>query len=509
VTARAPGETRQARVNLGTRGRNSGRVALATIRERRIPYWSSDRMMRLQNRRVHAIVSLAYETVPFYRETMRKRGLEPDDFRSEASLGQLPIVEPSLVQDDPERFTSSLHGPGRRWAFHTSGSSTGLRRVIYRDNRSLLLGAACDAARPGVVISRLAEERWAGVVARTLVGERDTPLRRLLAVAIGSNADHRRLSIFPINLSSRTMRSITSEQTFIPGRAEHHEHLSPDENLEQTCEILRQVRPRVIFSFGSYCDGFFRALNELEQPVPMPRVWAYAGDMVSPETSDLAERFGCQLYSIYSAVDGGPIGFQCERRCGFHLNVDHCAVRLVDEDGERVSAGQPGDIIVSNLDNRAMVLLNLRIGDRGELAAKPCACGRTLPVLARLEGRRSDNVTLADGRVISSLSMEGLFRAELRQTRQGQIVQIAPGDLRWRVVPFKTVDQTEMRRALLERAREVLGASTCLDVEFVDEIAKTGQGKLLHVVSGSEHLRRVGRHFDAPDSSSEDHGASG
>jgi phenylacetate-CoA ligase len=456
-------------------------VAAVAARERRVPNWSPERIERLQGRRVRAIVAYAYQTVPFYRDAMHDLGLVPHDFRCAEDLTQLPVIDPGLVQDDRERFTSSLHGPGRRWAFHTSGSSAGLRRLVYWDNNSLLLKAA-RAERNRVVISRLAGERWLGTILRELVGERGTKIQRVLASAVGQSGEYRRVTIFPTDFSSRTERALWSEQTLIPRRAEHYELLSPKDSYERASELMNSVHPRVVFSYGSYADQFFRYLSDVDRPVAVPRVWVYVGDMVSPGTSELAARFGCQLYSTYASMEAGGIGFQCEHRRGFHLNVDLCAVRIANGDGRTLPAGQAGDVVISNLHNRAMVLLNFRIGDRGVLATDSCACGRGLPLLERLEGRRSDVVTLADGRRISSLSLEGLFRAELRHTRQLQIAQPGPGQLCWRVVPFTEVDRAELRRALVERGRDILGADTRLTVEFVDEIAKTAQGKFLRVV---------------------------
>ena len=45
---------------------------------------------------------------------------------------------------------------------------------------------------------------------------------------------------------------------------------------------------------------------------------------------------GCAVYAVYGAMEAGTIGFQCERRDGFHLNSDLCAVRIADADGNPV-----------------------------------------------------------------------------------------------------------------------------------------------------------------------------
>ena len=437
------------------------------------------------------IVAHAYATVPFYRETMRRRSLEPSDFVTAADLAKLPLIDAATVQEDPERFTSCLHGPGRRWGFHTSGSSTGVRRIVYRDTRSLLLEAACDAGRAGVVISRLAGERWAGTVLRALAGDRrPAGITRLLGRALPAADEHQRISIFPAEPSSRSERALRSEQTLVPRRTGHRHDLSPGITFEHAADELRRLHPRVVFSFGSYADQFFRYLDEFDISLPLPRVWAYTGDMVSPTTSAQASARNCRLYSIYATTEAGQLGFQCELLQGLHLNIDHCAVRVADEEGRTVPPGEPGELIVSNFDNRAMVLLNFRIGDRAVLSGEPCRCGRNLPVLERLDGRSSETIVLGDGRRMSALTVEGLFARQLRQTRQVQLTQSAPGELYWSIVPFGGVDRDQLRRAVLDRGDEVLGAQTHTSVSFVEHIPATAQHKFLRGLSGNESERR-------------------
>jgi len=45
--------------------------------------------------------------------------------------------------------------------------------------------------------------------------------------------------------------------------------------------------------------------------------------MLSETGRKLIEKnFGCIVYATYQTVETGKIGFQCERREGFHLNID-------------------------------------------------------------------------------------------------------------------------------------------------------------------------------------------
>jgi phenylacetate-CoA ligase len=162
--------------------------------------------------------------------------------------------------------------------------------------------------------------------------------------------------------------------------------------------------------------------------------------------------------------------------------MDLCALRVVDGSGRDVPAGQDGEIVVSNLHNRAMVLLNYRLGDWGALATEPCPCGRTLPLLERLDGRWSEAIALGDGRVLPALVVGSLFPRELMTAYKTQIVHPGPGIIHWRIVPFAGVDREAMRSAIVARARDVLGESTQVEVEFVADIPPTPAGKFARAV---------------------------
>jgi phenylacetate-CoA ligase len=433
----------------------------------------------LQRQRIRTLIRHAYATVPFYRAAMDERGMRPEDVRTAADLSALPMISGTDLAHDPMQFVSTPFRKQGREVFKTSGSTSGLRKPIFWDHASLLIRAA-RGERDRVVIARLAGETWRGVVMREyLTTEPRHALARLLGV---QTPDHQRLLILPADFSSRTQRVIWNERSSFPRRPVHYHHLPPSVPAAVAAAHFAAIRPRVVFSFGSWAEHFFRFLDASGTTIPMPRLWVYMSDRLSAEGREIAERRGSIVYSVYGAMEAGTIGFQCEQRNGFHLNVDLCAVRLVDGQGRDVPPGQPGDIVISPLDNRAMALLNYSLGDRAVLSPEPCPCGRSLPLLARLEGRRSEVVRLADGRELSSLTLEALFGAELRRTIQAQIDQQTPGRLHWRIVPFSDADRGALRDALLARGRRVLGAGTTLTVEFVEHIPRTAAGKFIRSV---------------------------
>ncbi len=90
---------------------------------------------------------------------------------------------------------------------------------------------------------------------------------------------------------------------------------------------------------------------------------------------------------------------QCyEERAGFHIHEDLCDVRIVGKDKKK---NGKGEVVISNLVNRGMVLINYHLGDLASLSdSVGCKSGRTLSPLSSLDGRVEDIVFLPDGKFI-------------------------------------------------------------------------------------------------------------
>ncbi|MCX6094138.1 MAG: hypothetical protein NTY63_04845 [Candidatus Bipolaricaulota bacterium] len=428
-------------------------IAWRSLRGRRIPYLPLDTLTRLQSDRVRGIVRHAYETVPFYREAMDERGLRPQDFRTADDLARLPVVEGGLVQEHPERFTSTAGGFGVQPLHSTGTGGLGRRCVLWDDEA--LLGQVATGGRDRAVLYRLLGKHW-GL---------------------------RRLSLFPAESTTRAVIRYQHGRVHVPRFVRQTRYVSLGLPYDVIVEEINRFRPEVIYSYGSVAEHLCRYVADRGMVFRAPRVWVYGADRLSEEGRSLIrERWGCAILSTCQSVEGGRMGFLCERDLGFHLNVDLCAVRIVDRDGRDVPAGQTGEIVISNLINRATVILNYRQGDRGALAPGPCRCGRTLPLLERLEGRTSEVLRLADGREVLDNVLVHACKEVLKGVIQFQIVEERPGSFRWRIVPATGVDREDLVAALRAHAFDVLGPKDVLVVEVVDRIEVPEGGKLLHVV---------------------------
>ena len=428
------------------------RVAALWFVDSRVPYWPAEKIEGRQNRRVQAIIQHAYDTVPYYRTVMDEMRLKPGNFQTAADLARLPLMNDHDFRKDPARFTSSSVDEKTVLRMFTTGSS-GVPKTLLAD-REAVLSRLVMTARDRAVLSRL----------------------------LGRSRRQIQLFLFPE--ASNTFKTQAHWDRNLVGRRmlARRTIFSVDAPFAAVVDKINEVRPHIVFSYGSYADEFFRYVADRKPQVALPKVWMYGGDMMSRQGRAIAEEsLGCMVYSTYNAVETGKLGFECERRMGFHLNVDYCAVRLIDESGRDVPPGTTGEIAISNLYNRAMVLLNYRMGDIGVMATAPCPCGRNLPLLAQLTGRKSEFMRFANGSIHYADMLELTFETKISGALQCQLRQLGPSSVVWQIVPASGIDRTALERALLDKSGATFGEGVDVKVEFVEKIDRGPGGKLSRV----------------------------
>ncbi len=218
-----------------------------------------------------------------------------------------------------------------------------------------------------------------------------------------------------------------------------------------------------------------------------------------PLESNRYPLFNIPVFSAYEAIEALKIGFECEEHIGLHTNIDLYSIRVVDEKGRDLAPGQMGEMVVSNLVNRAQVLLNYRLGDLACWKTEPCGCGRSLPLLEHPPGRRDDSVRLPSGRVVHPLVAKAPFLDE-PEIWQYQVVQESPARFSARVIAAPGADRTAMTARLTDRFHRDLDGEILLTVRHVDRIDRTRYGKSRDFVSVFEG------YWNAPDDLKEPQG---
>ena len=90
----------------------------------------------------------------------------------------------------------------------------------------------------------------------------------------------------------------------------------------------------------------------------------------------IEKAFGAEVFDIYGCTEIKEIAWECEKHEGYHINEDDVYVEILHGESP-AKPGEVGDIVLTDLRNKAMPLIRYRIGDRGLLIAGNCSCGRT------------------------------------------------------------------------------------------------------------------------------------
>ncbi len=143
--------------SLGRRVIRAARFTAIAPLEWRLPF-SPAAIERSQRHQLRATVAHAQEHVPYYRETLRRLGLDPADFVSVDDLAKLPLIQREQVQRDPEYFTSRAKPLARYAEVHTSGSTGEPLTLFYHVPGIYQQALGFERMEP--MLARLSGTRW-------------------------------------------------------------------------------------------------------------------------------------------------------------------------------------------------------------------------------------------------------------------------------------------------------------------------------------------------------------
>jgi phenylacetate-CoA ligase len=408
--------------------------------------WSPQRWQTWQEERLARVLRRAAMQVPYYREQWSQRRQRGDQVSWEY-LENWPILEKEPLRAHPRAFLAEDCNPKQLIVYHTSGTS-GKPLTLWRSRATEREYYALFEARNRKWYRVSRHDRWA-----ILGGKLVTP------------AWQRRPPFWVWNASLNQLYMSSY-------------HLAPD-LIPHYLDAL--VNHRIKYLWGYTSSLYALALEILRlkrQGLRMTVAITNAEPVFDYQRAAIGEAFQCPVRENYGMTEIVAGGSECEQGT-LHLWPEAGVVEVLEE-GRPAPPGQSGDLIITGLINADMPLIRYRVGDRGALPAedKPCSCGRTLPVLAQVEGRSDEVLITADGRRIGRL--DPVFKGEL-PVREAQIIQESVQQIRVRYVPapgFSSRDES----VIIQQLQARLGPMEVI-LEPVPEIPREANGKFRAVVS--------------------------
>jgi phenylacetate-CoA ligase len=249
----------------------------------------------------------------------------------------------------------------------------------------------------------------------------------------------------------------------------------------QVAEIV-DFDPLYLYTYPSNVEAMLEIIEETNRKLPsLRRVFTVAETVDDALRERTRRTLGVEIADNYGTTEAF-IAWQCPQG-SYHINAEHVLVELVDDEGHPVAPGQSGRVIITTLENFLMPLIRYDLTDYAVAAEGTCRCGRTLPLLARVVGRKRSMFRHADGRrYFPHLLIDSLRLTPGTKIRQYQLIQTAPENFRVSYVADSAIDPRSQSR--IQREFEtILGTPASITFERVAEFARTKSGKFLRALS--------------------------
>lgn len=328
-----------------------------------------EEMARVQSERLVNTVKRIYHNVPFYREKMQKKGLEPGDIKSVEDLSKLPFTYKQDLRDTYPygMFAVPLSEIIR---IHASSGTTGRQTVVGYTRRDI--------------------DTWAEVMARTLTCA-GANKESFIQVAYG-------YGLFTGGLGAHYgAERVGASVIPISGG-----------NTKRQLQIMKDFGTTILACTPSY--ALFMAEEMEEAGIKKGDLKLKAGVFGAEPWSnnmrnEIEQRLGILAIDIYglSEVIGPGVATECYCKNGLHIQEDHFIPEIINPETEEVLApGEKGELVFSTVTKEGLPLLRYRTRDISSLNYEKCECGRTIVRMNKVTGRTDDMLIIRGVNVFPS-----------------------------------------------------------------------------------------------------------
>lgn len=409
-----------------------------------------DKLREIQWLRLKDIISHAYSNIPYYRRVFENEGIVPGDIKVPDDFRMIPFLTKKDIQNNEAMLVAKGYSGADMVRNETGGSTGEPIKFFYTRNSYEERVAASIRAK-----------RWSGWdigKKTTLIWGRydsDKPFLKKL-----------KFDFYNISMRKQLISAFSLSEN----------------NIAQQVKKINRFNPYLIESYVSslYAIAEFVKRNKLS--IVQPRAIITSAEMLYGYQRILIEDvFGCKIFNRYGCTEVMFIGAECNEHNGLHLGIDNVYIEFL-RDNKPVKAGEIGEIVITDLTNFGMPLIRYKIGDFGVPSDRKCACGRSLPLMERVEGRTMDILLTKEGNFIQPQIFCYLFSRSLDWIRRYQIIQAKKGELTFRIVRGRDISESDTKEFFNKVVNAIKG-SVNIHLDIVEEIPLTRSGKFKTIIA--------------------------
>ena len=432
----------------------SGRRFLTRLDELNRQQWlSREELLALQQKKLHRLLTYAYRHVPYYQRLFDQAGFKPDEVLDDTdSMRKLPILTKAIIRDNFDDMLTTESSQRARMSRLTTGGSTGHPLIFMQDTNF----------RDFVTADIHRHLGWAGWE----LGQIHTYIWGAHFEVEASEALRTRLMNWALN------RFVTNA------------YVLSEESMSAYAAQIRRYRPRILFGYPSSLYRFAEFVRDHSyDDIKFDAIFGSAEVFYPAQRQFIEEVFGGKAFDRYGTRELGGICCECEAHTALHASVDNVYVEILrDMEGkEPAQPGETGHIIVTNLNNYGMPFIRYSIEDMGAWSTlDSCPCGRELPLMDLVQGRRIDMFKTRDGRAVWGGFASPMFGMD--GVKRFQVVQKSLDLVVVHIVRDGELDQSKLDE-IEQTVHIALGDNVQVKFEFPEEIPVLDSGKYRYAIS--------------------------
>lgn len=416
----------------------NGSTFITKLRElRRICLLSSEELILLQSEKLQRVLRHSIKSVSYYAE------LKDLLSEKEIDLKQFPIMDKQILFDKQNELISL---PKSKLIKNASSGSTGHQSIVYWSKDEQSINRATQ-----ILWWEWAGYRFGDPILQTGI----TPNRGFV-----KSLKDKLLNTYYLQAFTHSKREV----------------------IEALLWAQKQEGP-VLAGYASSLYVIAKYAIEENIKVEFKAAVSWGDKLFDHYKKTIFTAFGVEVCETYASAEGLMMGSQKDLE-KMYLMSSNVFIEIVDDNGNDVSDGELGHVLVTNLNGYAMPLVRYRIGDLAIKLPKdlyPSYRDYKFPLWEKVIGRDTDLVITESGKYLVVHSFTGVFE-HIPEIKQFCVIQNSKEGI---VIQF--IKGKNFSMDILEKAKNtILGyVNEPFDIVFieVDFIAPTKSGKPQLIIS--------------------------
>jgi phenylacetate-CoA ligase len=411
--------------------------------------WKKEKLRLYQEKCLRSTLKYAYDFVPFYHRKFREEGILPSAIRTLADLKKLPIIRKDELRKRNSELVSVQQCRQNLRLVRTSGST----------------------GQPFELFLNKMEDDW----------------RKSIYMRANLSCGQRPRDSWVVITNPRHFWETTNIQRTLGIYSQRCVSLFLD--IQKQIELVEKAKPDVLDGYSGSLHLLAKAINENSSVIKPKMIFGSSELIDSPSMNYIEKVFNAPYYDQFGCVEVDRTAWMCPEKVGYHMDVDSVITEFVDDEGNEFSCGESGEIVYTSLFNRAMPFIRYAIGDVGVASDEECPCGRTLPLMKVIEGRKDSLLLLPNGGVLSprTFSVAMSMFSSYNLIERFRVIQKKRDYIKiYLKIKDKDADVRFLERDLISHLWKMLNIESDqlnLEIDLVDEIPVAKGGKLNAIVS--------------------------